>query len=85
MERWRRIQLDVPEAAKLPPDTGLASIVSSGRSTVITTGNWSPALEQAYRDSGAVVRDVQRMNLEEIFVASVMSKRRELEKPEATA
>jgi hypothetical protein len=44
---------------------------------VVTTNAFRPELPAAYEQSGASVRDVQRMTLEEIFVANVMHKRKE--------
>jgi hypothetical protein len=44
---------------------------------VITTKSYSPEVHAACERAGARVRDVQRMTLEEIFVANVMSTRRE--------
>ncbi|OFE13132.1 ABC transporter [Pseudohongiella acticola] len=85
IERWRRIHLNVPDHVVLPADQGRADVVTSGHTTTITTGNWSPSLEQAYINSGAVIHEVQRMNLEEIFIASVLSKRRQIEAEESAA
>jgi hypothetical protein len=50
---------------------------TSGRIAIVTTKAYSPGLETIYQRAGAQVRDVQRMTLEEIFVANVMSNRRE--------
>jgi hypothetical protein len=44
---------------------------------VATTRSYTPDLPAVYARAGVTVRDVQRMTLEEIFVANVMSNRRE--------
>jgi hypothetical protein len=44
---------------------------------VVTTKAYTPGTESAYAQAGMTVRDVQRMTLEEIFVANVMSNRGE--------
>ena len=44
---------------------------------VATTKAYTPDLDAVYERAGVTVRDVQRMTLEEIFVANVMSNRRE--------
>jgi ABC-2 type transport system ATP-binding protein len=75
IERWRRLHLDVPPGAALPPVDGLVETVTSGRLTVVTTKAYTPELEEVCAHAGVAVRDVQRMTLEEIFVATVMHDR----------
>ena len=50
---------------------------TSSRIAIVTTRECSSAIESIYQRAGAHVREVQRMTLEEIFVANVMSNRRE--------
>ena len=78
LERWRRIQLDVPSGMVLPMMPGVIDVETDGRLAVATTNAYAPGLESAYERAGAVVREVQRMTLEEIFVANVMSSRKEV-------
>ena len=78
LERWRRIQLDVPSGMVLPMMPGVIDVQTDGRLAVATTNAYAPGLESAYERAGAVVREVQRMTLEEIFVANVMSSRKEV-------
>jgi ABC-2 type transport system ATP-binding protein len=77
LERWRRIQLDVPDGVVLPAVPGVIATQASGRVALATASLYAPELAAAYERAGARVRDVQRMTLEEIFVASVMSSRKE--------
>ena len=77
LDRWRRVHLDLPAGAALPAVEGMVDAVTSGRIAVITTNAYTPALEDACARAGVTVRDVQRMTLEEIFVANVMHDRRE--------
>jgi ABC-2 type transport system ATP-binding protein len=79
LDRWRRLHVDVPAGAVLPDAAGVVDTATSGRRTVVTTRSYTPALEAAYERAGVSVRDVQRMTLEEIFVANVMQNRRERE------
>jgi hypothetical protein len=44
---------------------------------VATTRAYTPDLPAAYQRAGVSVREIQRMTLEEIFVANVMSNRGE--------
>ena len=78
LERWRRIQLDVPSGIALPALPGVINLQTDGRLAVATTNAYAPALNTAYERAGAVVREVQRMTLEEIFVANVMNSRKEV-------
>lgn len=75
LERWRRIQLDVPASWSSPRPDGVTDIHCNGHSATVTTSRWSPELPAFYESSGARIHSVQRMNLEEIFIASVMHKR----------
>jgi ABC-2 type transport system ATP-binding protein len=77
LDRWRRLSIDVPEGVKLHAPPGVTEVSHSGRTAVITTNAYSPELHAIYAQTGAMVREVQRMTLEEIFVASVMHNRKE--------
>jgi ABC-2 type transport system ATP-binding protein len=72
LERWRRIQLQLPAGATLPDLPHLVSRVDDGQFVTITTNRYSEDL-LAFLGDG--VRQVQRMSLEEIFVANVMHHR----------
>jgi ABC-2 type transport system ATP-binding protein len=78
IDRWRRVHLDVPAHVTLPDVQGVVDTQRHGRVVVITTSAHTPELEATYVRAGATVRDVQRMTLEEIFVATVMHNRREV-------
>jgi ABC-2 type transport system ATP-binding protein len=77
LERWRRIHVDLPAGMTLPAVPGVIDTQTSGRLAVATTNAYTPAVDAALVAAGAVVRDVRRMTLEEIFVATVMSSRKE--------
>ena len=53
--------------------------VSGGGShaVTVTTSHYTPDLLRLYERAGVTVHEVQRMSLEEIFVSSVMSSRKE--------
>jgi ABC-2 type transport system ATP-binding protein len=72
LERWRRIHLHLPKGSLLPALPHLVSRVDDGQFTTITTNRFD---EQLLAQLGSHVRDVQRMNLEEIFVSTVMRHR----------
>jgi ABC-2 type transport system ATP-binding protein len=77
VDRWRRLQLDVPPGVTLPSLPGVTDLTASGRLATATTNAYTPELAAAFGRAGATVRDVQRMTLEEIFVANVMHSRKE--------
>jgi ABC-2 type transport system ATP-binding protein len=80
LERWRRLHLELPGSSglpELPPGSGVVDVARSGHTAVITANAFDEELPAAYRRAGAIVREVQRMTLEEIFVATVMHKRKE--------
>ena len=77
LDRWRRLHLEVAPEAGLPAVEGIVATTVNGRIAVVTTNAYTPDLEAVYERAGARVCDVQRMTLEEIFVATVMHNRRE--------
>jgi ABC-2 type transport system ATP-binding protein len=77
LERWRRVALELPERAEVPALPGGVEVARDGRFATATFDAWRPELAAELERSGAVVREVQRMTLEEIFVASVMHRRKE--------
>jgi ABC-2 type transport system ATP-binding protein len=72
LERWRRIQLQLSPGTTLPDLPHIVSRVVDGQFVTLTTNRFSQDL-LAFLGNG--VREVQRMNLEEIFVANVMHHR----------
>jgi ABC-2 type transport system ATP-binding protein len=77
LDRWRRLSLDTPEGEELHAPPGVTEITRSGHTAVVTTNAYTPDLEAIYTQAGATVRDVRRLTLEEIFVATVMHNRKE--------
>jgi ABC-2 type transport system ATP-binding protein len=69
LERWRRIHVQLPVGATLPSLPNIVGRVNDGQFVTLTTNQFSEGLLALI---GPHVRDVQRMNLEEIFVANVM-------------
>jgi len=72
LERWRRIHLRVPAGTTLPQPPHVVARVDDGQFVTLTTDRFSEAF---LAELGDRVREVQRMSLEEIFVASVMAER----------
>ena len=77
LERWRRLELHVREGVKLPEVPSVVDVNGSGRVATVTTNYYTPELHRIYERAGVEVHEVQRMSLEEIFVANVMNSRKE--------
>jgi ABC-2 type transport system ATP-binding protein len=72
LDRWRRIQLQLPAGAAIPELPGIVSHSVDGQFVTLMTNQFSDSFVELL---GPGVREVQRMNLEEIFVANVMHHR----------
>ena len=79
IERWRRMSLDVPAGVTLPQLKDVVDLSLGDRLATLTTDRYEPALHAVLEKAGARVADVQRMSLEEIFVATVMRSRAEVQ------
>lgn len=79
LDAWRRLHLELPDEDErsLSGLPGVVDFSRSGRTVVLTTRAFEAGLPAACAQAGAHVREVQRMTLEEIFVANVMARRRE--------
>ena len=49
LDRWRRLHLEVPPGATLPPLRDVVETTTSGRIAIVTTKAYSPATEAIYR------------------------------------
>ena len=79
LDRWRRLRLEVPSGIELPVLPGIIGVRQEGRLAVATANAFEPNLANAYENSGAIVRRIETMTLEEIFVANVARSREEVE------
>jgi ABC-2 type transport system ATP-binding protein len=72
LDRWRRIEVQLPPGGALPELPHIVGRASDGQFHTLTTNQFC---EEQIARLGTAVRNVQRMNLEEIFVANVMHHR----------
>jgi ABC-2 type transport system ATP-binding protein len=72
LERWRRIQLQLAPGATLPDLPNIVGRVVDGQFVTLTTNLFS---DELIARLGPALREVHRMSLEEIFVASVVHHR----------
>ena len=77
LDRWRRLQIELPDGVAPPALPGVINVDATGHIGVVTANDFSADIPAAYEHAGIVVRDIQRMTLEEIFVATVMASRKE--------
>lgn len=78
LDRWRRLRLEVPDGVALPELPGVIGVQKAGRLAVAIANAFESHLPNAYESSGARVRAVENMTLEEIFVANVEHSREEV-------
>jgi len=78
LDRWRRLRLEVPDGVSLPALPGVIGVQKAGRLAVAIANAFEPHLPNAYENSGARVRAIENMTLEEIFVANVEHSREEV-------
>ncbi len=69
LERWRRIEVQLEHGAALPDLPDIVAQAGEGTFRTLTTNRFDEAQLALL---GTAVRGVQRMSLEEIFVANVM-------------
>ncbi|MGB7451866.1 MAG: ABC transporter ATP-binding protein [Lysobacterales bacterium] len=75
IENWRRIRFEPPEGFKLPALAGTTESHLNGRLANMVTRRFGPHVTRALQENGATVHAVERLTLEEIFVAEVMGSR----------
>lgn len=75
LERWRRIQCTGP-AGSLPQGIpGITRTKQSGSLMEVTINQFNDAVTQALIDQGFIVSSIERMSLEQIFLATVKAGR----------
>ena len=72
LDRWRRIQVQLPPGTALPDLPNIVHRQIDGHFVTLTTNQFSEGLQALI---GPHITGIQRMNLEEIFVANVMHHR----------
>src|SRR5690606_6293446 len=77
LDRWRRLHVEGPAGAAGRQPPGVIDVDRSGRIATVTANGFSADIPAAFGSAGIVVHEVQRMTLEEIFVATVMASRKE--------
>ena len=71
LDSWRRLRLVVADDYQLPELPEAIEVQQMGHQIVLTVSGYDDSLEARLKNSGAAINDIQRLTLEEIFIASV--------------
>lgn len=75
LDGWRSLRVRVPEGVELPSLPGVTRDGGSDRLPTLKSHPFDPGIVEALGASGVTVESVDRMTLEEIFVACVLRRR----------
>lgn len=75
LDKWRRIRVEVGNDYTFPELAGIVDIRRHGQLAAITTNAYDRVITSLLEQSGATVRNVENLTLEEIFVAEVKASR----------
>ncbi|GAB5521248.1 MAG: ABC transporter ATP-binding protein [Rhodothermales bacterium] len=75
LDQWRRLRLHAPEVCDFSSLPVIGKVKQNGTLAVVTTDAFEPSLPSLFEQAGLSVQAVERMTLEEIFVANVMKSR----------
>mgnify|MGYP001263861334 FL=1 len=73
LDSWRRVWLELPEGSQLTGADGVLDVQCSAGRTLATTASFGDRFLASLGRRGACVKGVERMTLEEIFLARVKS------------
>ncbi|TDR23574.1 ABC transporter ATP-binding protein [Marinicella litoralis] len=75
IENWRRIRLHADSPLTISVDQHVKEVINQGRNTTLIMHQFNESMLRQWTQQGAVVKGVEYMSLEEIFVAEVEAKR----------
>lgn len=75
LEGWRRVRLEVPDSFAAPDWAGVVDVKHSGHLATVTISNFGSETEKRLLNGASSIQGVDRMTLEEIFLAAVQSER----------
>lgn len=73
LEDWRRIRLTTDK--DIATDARIREVIRQGQTTTLTVQHFNDGILDRLTSNGASIQRVERMSLEEVFVAEVESKR----------
>ncbi len=71
LDAWRRVRLVVDDTFTLPNCNSIVKTQGAGHQMVLTVSDYNEGFAAHLTQAGASVTDVERLTLEEIFIASV--------------
>jgi ABC-2 type transport system ATP-binding protein len=72
LDRWRRVLFEAEPNTSITLPQGRHTMTRNGRSGTLVTGNFDESTTSRLEQTGASISEVQRMTLEEIFLARVI-------------
>jgi ABC-2 type transport system ATP-binding protein len=83
MDGWRRMRLTNMNNDLLPKLSNIKDVQESGRLCTVTVNNYEDSIPEQFTNAGLQINNIERLTLEEIFLANVLSAKAS-EKKEAT-
>jgi ABC-2 type transport system ATP-binding protein len=73
MDGWRRLRLTNMNNSQMPNLINIKDIQYSGRLCTVTVNNYDDSLPEHFTNAGLQTSSIERLTLEEIFLANVLS------------
>ena len=73
MDGWRRLRLTNMQNSPLPDLPNIKEVQQSGRLCTLTVNNYQDSISEQFTSAGLQVDAIERLTLEEIFLANVIS------------
>lgn len=73
MDGWRRLRLTNLNNSLLPNLANIKDVQQSGRLCTLTVNNYEESIPEHFTNAGLQINNIERLTLEEIFLANVQS------------
>lgn len=73
MDGWRRLRLTNMNNSRLPDLSNIKDVQQSGRLCTVTVNNYDDSIPEQFTNAGLQTSSIERLTLEEIFLANVLS------------
>ena len=73
MDGWRRLRLTNTNNNALPNLSNIKDVQQSGRLCTVTVNNYEDSIAEQFTSTGLQINNIERLTLEEIFLANVLS------------
>lgn len=73
MDGWRRLRLTNMNNCQLPDLSNIKDVQQSGRLCTVTVNNYDDSIPEQFTNAGLQTSSIERLTLEEIFLANVLS------------